>query len=97
MKSSGFCRSYPFSLALADIVSFIFSDEGKHLEHNVAEKCPYQVLPTAGIQEGHVDHVNADPDLFREDPPLLLDFFVVTAKTADALDIKQVVLFQLLQ
>ena len=50
------------------------------------------VLP--GIQDRHIQYADINAFFFRENPPLILNFFVVSAQTINAEYIQQIVLFQ---
>lgn len=49
-------RFYPFFLPLPDVPALIFCHKRKRLQHNITQKCAYQVLSTPGIQKGHIQH-----------------------------------------
>ena len=61
------------------------------MQDNIAEKGPHQVLAPPGVQQRHIQNHNVNLFLFCENPPLILDFFIVASQPVDALDIEQVV------
>lgn len=54
---------------------------------------PTKSFPPARIQQRHVDHIDIDALIFRQNAPLLLNFLIVPAEAVDALDVEQIVLF----
>lgn len=60
-----------------------------------AEKSTHKVFAASGIQQRHIDHANVDAFFFCQDPPLFQYLRVVAAQAVNALDIQQIVPFQL--
>lgn len=75
--ASGFCGCYSLGLTLADIGTFVFCNEGQHLQHDVAEECAHQILATARVWQGHVEHDNVGFFLFCQNPSLIWNFGIV--------------------
>lgn len=89
----GLCGSDSLRLPLPDVGALVFRHKGQHLQHDVAEEGPQQVLASPGVQQGHIQHRDVDAFFFREEAPLLQYFGVVPPQTVDALDIEQIVFF----
>ena len=87
----GLRRRDALPLPLTDVGALVFRHEGQHLQDNIAEEGPHQVLAPAGIQERHIQHHNVNALLLGENPPLILDFFIVASQPVDALDVEQIV------
>lgn len=82
-----------FGLALLDCCSFVFCDKRQNLQYDIAQERSHQILAPAGIQKGHVQYHDVNALLFRQNAPLTLDIFIISAETVDALDVEQIVLF----
>ena len=95
--ASCLCCGNPLRLPLTDVAALVLRHEGEHLQDGVAEERPNKVFPAPGIQKGHVNHADVDAFFFRQNAPLFQDLRVITAQAVDALDIQQVVPFQLPQ
>ena len=77
-------------LPFPNVFTFVLRNEGKHLQHEVGNERPKQILVTPCIQEGHVQHPNVHLFLLREQLPLPLDFFIVAAQPVNAGDAEQI-------
>lgn len=97
MNSPCTCGSNALRLPLADVVSLVLCYKGQHLQYNVAQKCAHKVLTAPGIQQRHIDPTDIYALLFGQNPPLNLEFLIVTPKPVNALDIEQITGFQFAQ
>ena len=50
-----------------------------------------KILAPPGVQQGHVQHHNVDLFLLGENPPLILNFLIISPQPVDALDVEQIV------
>lgn len=89
----GFGGSNTFSLSLANTAAFIFRYKRQNLKNNVAEKGSHQIFSPAGIQKRHIKNNNINSFFSGENSPLFQNICVVTAKTVNALNKKQIVFF----
>jgi len=90
----GHCRRNALRLPLADVGALVLRHEGQHLQDNIAEEGPHQVLAPAGVQQRHIQHHNVDALLLGQNPPLLQNLAVVAPQPVDALDVEQIVRLQ---
>ena len=70
-RPSGLGGRNALRLTLTDIGTFIFSDKGEYLQHNIAQKRAHQILPLSGIQQRHVQYHNVNAFFFGQYSPLL--------------------------
>ena len=99
-NAPGLGRGDALGLAAADALPLALGHKGENLQHQVGDERPHQVLPLTGIQEGHIQHGDVHLLLLRQQPPLVLDFLIISSQAVDALDIEQIArpepLYQLL-
>ena len=73
----GLCGGDSLRLTLPNVAPLVFCHKGQHLQNNVAEKGPHQVLTPSGIQQRHIQHHNIDSFFFGKNTPLLQNFLIV--------------------
>ncbi len=74
----------------AYVLPLALGHKGQDLQHQIGNEGAHQILPPAGVQQGHVQHAHVGGFLLGQHPPLLQDFPVVAAQAVDAGHIEQV-------
>ena len=92
--AAGLGRGYAFGLSPSDVFPLVLSHEGKHLQHEIGNEGAEQILVSAGVEKGHVQHKDIHLHFLGENVPLLLDFLVVSSQTIDAGDAYLIAGFQ---
>ncbi len=88
-----FCRGNAFRLPLTDVCALVFGDKGQYLQHDIRKKRPHQILSASGVKKRHIQHYDIDSFILCQQAPLLQNFFIVSSKTVNAFDNKQIVFF----
>lgn len=74
------------SLSLPDVPSLVLRHKRQHLQHDVAQERPHQILSSPGVQKGHVQHDDGGLTGLGDAGPLLQNLGVVPAQAVDAFD-----------
>ena len=88
-----FRGSNSLRLPLMNGCPLIFSDKGQHLQHDITEKCSNKIFPAPRIQKRHINDTDVRSFFLCQNPPLILDFLIISSETVYAFYVKQIVRF----
>ena len=97
VNASRLCCFDSFLNSLAYIFSLGLGNIGQQLQNNIGNQRSRQITSGLCIQQRHIQYHNINVFFFRQNPPLLQNFLIITSKPINTYDYKRVSLLQFFQ
>ena len=86
MLPSGLGRGDALGLSLTDELALRLGHIAQKLQHDIRDQRSRKIPALASVQQRHIQYNNGCLLLFRDDPPLLQNFIIVSSQPVNALD-----------
>ncbi len=62
----------------------------QYLQNQICNKRPHEILSLSSVQKRHINYNDIDTFFLSQDPPLILNFLIVSSKPINTEDIEKI-------